>query len=264
MSAQTRRSWPAILALLLVFHALVFHASAAETPATGLPVGGIACDIPPSPPASAASLGLPHLAAALRHGGPVDILAVGSATVLGARLEPEGSFPVRALEILRASLPGANLRLTLIGERGETAAQMLVTLKQKLSAQHYALVLWQTGSVEAAHHAPAAPFAAVLRQGAGQVAAAGSDLILIDPQFTRTLEARADTGPYRAAILAETGAPGRQLFARYALMQHWDEAGQLNLDQPARRDRKRTVTILHDCLARALAQQVLAQAKSGP
>ena len=257
MFAQILRSWPAVLAFLLVF-----HSSGAEAPAATLPAGGTACDIPSIPPA-AASLGLPHLASALRRGGAVDILAVGSATVLGARLEPEGSFPMRALDILRASLPGADLRLTLIGERGESATQMLVTLKQKLAAQHYALVLWQTGSVEAALHAPPAPFAAVLREGAAQVASAGSDLILIDPQFSRELEARADTGPYRAAILAETGAPGRQLFARHALMQHWDEAGQLNLDQPARRDRRRTVTILHDCLARALARQVLAQSESG-
>src|SRR4249919_2026971 len=131
---------------------------------------------------------LAQLAAAISAGGPVDILAVGSATTVGSvtttgeqSASQGGAFPWHMVRALHAALPSVEFRLTVRGGRGMTAEQMRPLLDAALKQQRYPLVLWQTGTVEAVRGLQPDGMLDVLHAGAERVRDAGGDLVLVDP-----------------------------------------------------------------------------------
>ncbi len=220
---------------------------------------------------------LPHLAAALKPGGTLSILAVGSATVFGPEasatadaaskapsktpLQPsQTGFPWQAAHALEAAVHGLRVNVTVIGRRGLTAGEMLDRLAEELPKKPYRLVLWQTGTVDAVQGQPPDDFYETLSDGAATVAAAGADLVLVDPQYSRFLEANANLAPYAGAMQAAGTLPGVALFHRTALMRDWAETGAIDLERTPKADRPAAATRLHACLGRALATLLLADA----
>jgi hypothetical protein len=200
---------------------------------------------------------LPHVAAALKPGMELNILAVGSATMLGPGGAADGSFPFRMAAYLRQAVPGATVRLTVRSGRGLTASDMLATIGTELSKNPFQLVLWQTGTVEAVRNLPAEDFFQTLSDGAKLAEEHKADLVLIDPQFSRFLHANANLDPYEQTLEQTTGLPDVILFHRFELMRHWVSAGQIDLERTVRSDRQKTADLLHDCLGRALARVIL-------
>jgi hypothetical protein len=254
--------------IVLLVAALLAPALAAAQPAPSVPTATVTTATAPAPSATPAAcaapadLGatdvkLPHVTAALKAGKTLDILAVGSATMLGPHGATEGSFPYRMSELLREAVPGATVKLNVHSGRGLTATDMLATIRTELSRHAYQLVLWQTATVEAVRSLPPEDFFATLSDGAQRVQAAGADLILIDPQFSRFLFANANLDPYQETMAQATGLPGVVLFHRFDLMRHWVNTGQIDLERATRPDREKTADLLHDCLGRALARLIL-------
>jgi acyl-CoA thioesterase I len=237
----------AVLAALVV---LVGRGAAAAAPPPG------ACNVPADLVAPAASLA--PLGQALQPGGRLDVLAIGSGTLLGPRGGTDGSVPEHMVDALRSAAPGAAVHLSLHGARAETATEMLAAMRKELGAHPYQLVLWQTGTVEAVRKLPPAQFRDTLGEGAKAVAAAGADLVLVDLPYSRLLESNTDMQPYRAAMqdLAEHG--GVALFRRYDLMRHWTETGELDIESAGKKERNNTADRLRACLGGALAKLVLA------
>ena len=198
---------------------------------------------------------LPHVAAALAGGGRLDVLAIGSAGLLGGRGGPDGSMPDRLLQTLHAGAPALQTHLTLRAARAESAGDMLATLRRELAMHPYQLVLWQTGTVEALRRQPPEQFRRTLADGAA-AAAAGVDLVLIDLPFSRLLARSADLDPYRAALTEVALRPGVMLFPRYALMRAWVDDGKIDLEQSPRPERRRTADRLRTCLGQVLAHML--------
>jgi hypothetical protein len=216
---------------------------------------------------------LPRVAAALKS-GKLDVLVVGSGTVLGARGRPEGSFSDRMVQNLRVAAPGAEIRLVMQGnlrvaapgaeirlvmqgERGMTAAAMLAAMRKDLEGKSFGLVVWQTGTVEAVRKLPPEEFARTLDAGAEAVRQAGADLLLVDPQYSRVLQSHATLGPYREAMQQAAQRHDAVLFRRFDLIRQWVDADQLDLESAAKPDRPRMTERLNACLGQALAQTVL-------
>lgn len=216
------------------------------------------CDLPLP---EAGSSPLPRVAAALAVPAPrLDVLVVGSATVLGAPDRPRGGFPQAMASALEAARPGLSVRLTVHGKRGATAGAMLDVMKRELAHGHYAVVLWQTGTVEAVRRTPPATFAETLADGEAAVRAHGADLVLVDPLYSAGLEAHVDIRPYRAAMRASL-APGSALFDRYGLMRGWARAGLLDLDHTPKNGRRAVMARVDGCIGEALAQRLLGGAR---
>ena len=232
---------------------LAHGARAAEPPP-------VACDTPPK--LVAPEHRLPQLARALEPGGRLDILAIGSGTLLGQRGGVEGSVPEHMVDDLRSLLPGATIRLTLHGARAATAAEMLAALRKELGTHPYQLVLWQTGTVEAVRKLPPAQFRETLADGITATATAGADLVLIDMPFSRLLEDHSDLQPYRDVMQDLAAHSDIALFRRYDLMRHWSESGAIDLESAAKGERGTMAGRLRTCLGQALAR--LVQAAGGP
>lgn len=219
----------------------------------------------PPPTLSLTAHRLPHLAAGLQPGQQLDVLALGSASLLGPQGGVAGSVPDEMVQALHARLPDTVIRLTLRAERAESAEEMLAALTRELAAHRFRLVLWQTGTVEALRRLPPETFRRTLAAGIAAAAAAGADVVLIDMQFSRLLDRHADLEPYRAAMTEMALQPGVMLFPRYALMRGWAESGAIDLEASARRDRRQTVARLRSCLGAVLADLLgAAAAESGP
>jgi acyl-CoA thioesterase I len=229
--------------------------------------GGLACDLPPD--LTTPTEKLTHVAAALAK-NRLNILAVGSGSTVGdaggsggpalAFHAPDASFPRRMVDTLRAMRPGAQFQITIRGGRNMTAEAMLPALQKELGSQHYDLVLWQTGTVEAVHGSRPDGLRAVLQEGVEAVGKADADLVLIDPQFSRFLRANADVGPYETVLQQIASGPGVTLFPRLDLTQSWVGSGQIDLERVSPDQRDRTITLLNTCLGEALARYVLAGA----
>ncbi|HUB49900.1 MAG TPA: hypothetical protein VMB73_33425 [Acetobacteraceae bacterium] len=202
---------------------------------------------------------LPSVSAAIKAGGPVNILAIGSAATVGD--QPGSSrhiaFPYRMVEALHAAMPNISFGLTLRGGRGMTAQDMLPLLKAALGAQHYALVLWQTGTVEAVRGQDPDQLQSALQEGIDEALAAGADVVLVDSQFSRFLRANTNLDPYEMTMEQVAVMPGVVLFHRFDLMQNWVEDGSIDLESAGRGDRARMLALLNSCLGETLARFVL-------
>ncbi len=229
-------------------------------PATAWAAGDLA---PSSPCPGAAGFTasdetLDALAAAVKAGGPVDVLALGSANTVGQDGNAAGvSFPYHMIEALHAALPTVDFELTVKGGRGLTAQDMLPVLDALVAAHRYPLVLWQTGTVEAVRGLRPDSLHAALDAGVRHVRARGGDTVLIDPNYSRALRANAEIDPYVQVMRQVAGLPGVALFPRYDLTRNWVDTGQLDIEKAPKADRTAAIDALHQCIGKALASFVL-------
>lgn len=234
---------------------------------------------------------LPSVSPVLKADGVLRVLAVGSATMFGpdASLQPgtlmsqaltrvpaatvppaqelsaqgsEAAFPRQMANALQAAVPGLKVEVVLRGGRGLSAVEMLDAMRNELKAGSFQLVLWQTGTVEAVRNTPPGEFGQTLSAGAEAVEAAGANLVLIDPQYSRFLQTNSNLDPYTQALQQTASLPGVLLFHRFDLMHSWVNDGQIDLERTARSDRRKTVEQLHRCLGLHLARMVMAGARS--
>jgi hypothetical protein len=207
---------------------------------------------------------LAQVSAAVSAGGPVDILAIGSATTVGAvtaagtnTSATQGAFPWRMMEALQTAMPKVQFHLTVRGGRGLTAEEMLPLLDTALKQQHYQLVLWQTGTVEAVRALRPDGLLEVLHTGVDLVRGQGGDLVLIDPQFSRFLRANTDVDAYLGVMQQVATMPGVSLFRRFDLMRAWANDGDIDLERAPKEERDKALDQLNGCLGQALARFVL-------
>ena len=174
----------------------------------------------------------------------------------------EGAFPRKMATALQEAVPGLTVEVVLRGGRGLSAPEMLNLINAELKTSSFQLVLWQTGTVEAVRNTPPGEFAQTLSEGAEAVEAAGANLVLIDPQYSRFLQTNSNLDPYIQALQQAAAMPGVALFRRFDLMRAWASDGQIDLERTSRANRRMMVETLHSCLGAHLARMVLAGARS--
>jgi acyl-CoA thioesterase-1 len=208
---------------------------------------------------------LPHLAAALKPGGNVDMLVIGTSAATPG-LAPAGpatssGFVQLLGQDLQAAIPGLHVSLMARGGRGQDASAQLDLIRAALKQHRYTAVLWQTGTLDAVRSAPADTFYQSLSDGADLIAEAGADLVLVEPQYSRFLEANADLSPYLAVMQSMDAARATLVFHRYDLMHAWADASQIDLEHATRADRTAIAARLQSCLAGELAHAILVGAR---
>lgn len=211
-----------------------------------------ACGAPPEMVEESAAP-LPATARALREGKLV-VLVAGSASVFGAGTSgPAQAWPERMQAALARRHPAATVEVTVRGGRGLTAAESAGLIAAELPRLHPALVIWQTGTVDAVRGLETDQLSETLSATAAKVAAAGADLVLMDQQFSRFLRANTNIDAYRDAIRLVAAAHGAPLLRRYDLMRFWAETDRVDLERAPREMRAVVADRLNACLADALA-----------
>lgn len=232
----------ALLALLLL-----------ASPATAQPAPPADCPVPAdmlSVPAP-----MPKLRAAVAARRLV-VLAIGGSATTGAQAEPARSYPERMRAHLAAALPGVAIELAVRPTLDAAPRHRAAQLAKEAAATRPDLVIWASGTREAARHSDPARYAVALGAGIAAAREAGADIILVEPQFAPGWAAMPTIDTYRDAMRTVAELESVPLFPRFALMEAWHDAGLVDLSAAGRA--KQTETALHvfNCLGAALASLV--------
>jgi lysophospholipase L1-like esterase len=179
-----------------------------------------------SPKGGAKTMGsLPHVAAKLVAGKPVMIVAFGSSSTWGAgATSPEFNYPNRLAAQLRRQYPGADITVVNRGKGGEDAPEMMKRLQTEVIDMNPDLVIWQVGTNAVLRNLDPAETAKLVEEGIGRIQAAGADLVLVDPQYSPAVNARAENASRMVQLLGKVAELRRVgFFPRFEVMRDWHE-----------------------------------------
>ena len=211
-----------------------------------------------------AGLPLPHVAAKLKAREAVRIVVIGSGSSagLGASSLAE-AYPMRLTRELGRLFPDAKFELVNLSKRGQPASEMEARFETEVAAAHPALVIWQTGTVNAVKGVDLASFGQVLETGIDKLRALDADVILINSQYSPHTLTALDTEPYRDYLRWAVQSRSAILFNRYAMMEYWVEQGVIDFSSSSKADQARNDDLVHGCIAYRLARQIESAVKSG-
>jgi lysophospholipase L1-like esterase len=248
------------VSVLAVFLA-AFAARAEDAPAE--PAAPAACDIPDY--FLAGETALPKVAEAIKTGGPLNILLVGSrsSTInVPAANADAAAYPGQMQAALKEKLPAIQVNLSVEIQPKKTAAEAASELARLVEAKKPTLVIWQTGTVDAMRSVDPDDFRTAVNDGVTALRDSGADAILINPQYSPRTESMISASAYLDNMRVVAQEHDVPLFDRFALMQKWSEDGEFDLFAPvhgAELARK-----VHGCLGRALSQFIIAAAHPKP
>jgi hypothetical protein len=204
---------------------------------------------------------LPKVAEAVKTGQKLDILVVGSRS--STINTPDGTaYPGRLEATLREKLPGVKVNVNVELQIKKTAEEVAAGLSKLVEGKKPTLVIWQTGTVDAMRSIDPDDFRAAVDDGVAALQSTGTDVILMNLQYSPRTETMISATPYIDNMRVVAQQHDVPLFDRFAVMRHWNEAGDFDLfstshgPELARR--------VHDCLGRALSKFVIDAAHIGP
>jgi lysophospholipase L1-like esterase len=217
------------------------------------------CDVPSSLLTTDSQL--TKVADAVKAGRPLDILVVGSrsSTIPGSEAS---AYPARLQAMLREALAPVTVNISLEIQPKKTAEEIAGNLVKLVEAKKPTLVIWQTGTVDALKSIDPDEFRNAIDEGVVALQNAGTDVILMNPQYSPRTEMMTSVPPYADTMRMVAQQHDIPLFDRFAIMRQWNEQGDFDLFSTfhgielAKR--------VHDCLGRALAKLVIDAAHLGP
>jgi hypothetical protein len=179
-----------------------------------------------------------------------------------------GVFLTFAGHFIRVELSGSPLIQLVIGLTGigvmigvsrQTAAEMMEQELQQIEEQKPALVIWQTGTVDAIKGVDPEEFRDVLDRGVAMLQADGVDVILMNMQYSPRTDAMIPITAYADNMRWVALQHDVPLFDRLALMKHWSELGTFDLYDASKNTD--TAERVHDCIGRLLAALIAGAVK---
>jgi lysophospholipase L1-like esterase len=175
---------------------------------------------------------LPHVATKLATGRPVVIIAFGSSSTQGwGSSSPEFSYPSRLAAQLKRKYPTADITVINSGRGGEDAPEMMKRLQTSVIDVNPDLVIWQVGTNAVLRNLDPDETANLVEDGVSRIQAAGSDVVLVDPQYSPRVTEHPDSASriinllHHVASLRHIG-----IFPRFAVMRDWHEKQALPIN----------------------------------
>lgn len=244
-----------ILSLMMLAGVLTAAPARAEEPA-------VSCEVPDYLLASESAL--PKVAEAIKAGHSLDILVVGSrsSTISATSASEASSYPGRLQAILKEKLPSVAVNVSVEIQAKKTAEEVASDMVKLVEGKKPTLVIWQTGTVDAMRSVDPEDFRSAVDEGVVALREAGTDVVLMNPQYSPRTETMISASPYLDSMRVVAQQHDVPLFDRFAIMRHWNESGDFDLFttfhgvELAKR--------VHDCLGRALSQFVIDAAHTVP
>ena len=190
--------------------------------------------VPCSPPKGGVqSLGsLPHVANRLIAGQPVVIVAFGSSSTQGyGSSGPEFTYPNRLAAQLKRQYPTVDIIVVNAGVGGEDAPEMMKRLQTAVIDRKPDLVIWQVGTNAVLRNLDPTETAKIVEDGVARIQAAGSDVVLVDPQYSPRVYERAESASRMVKLLGRVAALRHVgVFPRFEVMRDWHEKQALPVD----------------------------------
>ncbi len=236
------------------------------------------CDVPAYLLATESVLG--KVGDAVRNRNKLDILVIGSrSSSLAASTAqslnrflpnnpsavsgpPDSAYPGRLQQMLREKLPTLAISVSVDLQPKKTAEEVASSLAKSIEVSKPDLLIWQTGTVDAMRGIDPDDFRAAMDDGVVALQKSGTDVILMNLQYSPRTETMTSPAPYVDNMRVVAQQHNVPLFDRFAIMRHWHEDGDFDLFNPSPSiDLAKRV---HECLARALATFVIDAARVNP
>ena len=218
------------------------------------------CDVPDSLLQSESAL--PKIADIIKNGRALDILVIGSrSSTIGA--SEDSAYPARLQAALREQLPPAmavNVSVEL--QARKAADEVVKDLPALLAAKKPALVIWQTGTVDAMRSVDPDDFRGAVDDGIAAMRNAGADVVLMNLQYSPRTETMISVPPYLDNMRAVAQEHDVPLFDRFAIMRQWNDNGDFDLFNSSHGIE--LAKRVHDCIGRALSRFVIGAAHPAP
>ena len=206
----------------------------------------------PDTPAAPVTIG--RLAA----GKTVVIVALGGASTVGKAAGPgERAWPARLAAVLSLGFPSAGITVVNRSVAQSSAREMTERIASDILPLAPALVIWETGTVDAAGGADIDAFRDALQEGVDMLLDGGIEVVLMDMQYSRLTEIVLSLERYAAEMREVADANGIALFPRRDLMRHWAEEGLFEYTAAPPKTQIETARRLYECLGTALAEFLL-------
>ena len=200
---------------------------------------------------------LPRLARAMQSSGPLTIVVIGSGSAAGSGTSRrEAAFPFRFESRFQKTFAKPKARLVVLAAMGQTAPSMYARIAKEVLPLKPTLVIWQTGSADAARGTPVMEFGQALERGIGELREQGSDVLLVDSQFSPRASLLVNTDPYREAVRWNTRRFEIPLLKRYDTMQYWWSHDTFDLDSEDKAVQLANADRIHDCVAALLVRVI--------
>jgi lysophospholipase L1-like esterase len=176
---------------------------------------------------------LPHVARKLAEHQPVVIIAFGSSSTEGyGSTSPEFTYPNRLAAQLKRKYPTADITVLNRGRGGEDAPEMMKRLKHAVIDEKPDLVIWQVGTNAILRNLDPTVTVAQVQDGIARIQAAGSDVVLVDPQYVPAVNQKGDSAGRMVKMLnAVAGLHHVGIFPRFEVMREWHEDQALGFDR---------------------------------
>jgi GDSL-like Lipase/Acylhydrolase family len=190
----------------------------------------------------------------------LDVLVIGAgSSILPGAGGAKNAYPARLQTALTEKLPGVAVKVVTDVKAKRTAAEMANTLTVSLAAVKPALVIWQTGTVDAMQSVDLDAFSAALDKGISIARSAGADVILVNGQYSPRTESIIALNAYAENMRWVALQQEVPLFDRLSIMKLWSELG--TFDFHAATKKLDIAERVHDCIGRLLGDLVIEAAK---
>jgi lysophospholipase L1-like esterase len=203
---------------------------------------------------------LPHVAGKLAAGQPVVIVAFGSSSTQGfGASSPEFNYPNRLAAQLRRHYPSADITVVNAGVGGEDAPEMMKRLQTQVIDTHPDLVIWQVGTNAVLRNLDPGETAKLVEDGISRIqAAGGTDIVLVDPQYSPAVNQRKESAGKMIKLLgnvAELRKVG--IFPRFEVMRDWHENQSIPVESFVIADGLHMNDWGYACFAQLLADDII-------
>jgi len=165
---------------------------------------------------------LKRVAQRIAGGLPLTIVAIGSSSTAGAGASsPAMNYPSRLEAELKVLFPGVDIQVINRGVSGEESRDMLARFDRDIFAQTPDLVIWQVGSNSVLRDRPLGEANTSLRDGLKRLHDAGTDVVLINPQYAPKVINKHDVDGMVDLIHLTAKESNVDLFERFAVMRYW-------------------------------------------
>ena len=122
-------------------------------------------------------------------------------------------------------------------------------------------MIWEVGTNDASRSRDVDDFTSDLEDGIARLQAAHIDVILMDMQYAPSTASIIDFNPYIDALNGAAMVDEVPVFRRYDIMRSWSEQGVFAYDAADAAGRTTLARGVYDCLAAALAADLVTVAK---
>src|SRR5215207_1919022 len=165
----------------------------------------------------------------------IAVVGTGSSILAGPD-GPRSAYPTRLEATLNARLPGVDVKVVTLVRTRQTAMDLARGMNKVVEDEKPDLVIWQTGTTDAIRRIDQDEFKLALDRGVERLQKAGTDVILMNMQYSPRTESMIAIGPYSDTMRVVAQQRSVPLFDRLGIMRYWSDHGAFDLYAGSRDD----------------------------